>query len=145
MKSTKYILDNNVLSQMTSDQRNGVFVRDHRHIPSDVMYEARGYLEEALQTLEYSTSINVLKHIRDVMAFLPVTDTDLVDLYSNKGMADPAIIACALDAIERESDTLFKSTWVIVSEDTAINRTANLLGVEAISTVEFFERLSSSQ
>jgi hypothetical protein len=73
------------------------------------------------------------------MATVPVGNTELVDLYANKGSADPLLIACALDAIRQDADLLVAPIWVVVSNDKAVRATAEQLGVDTRTRAQFFD------
>ena len=70
-------------------------------------------------------------------------DTALLNLYSNKGAADPMIIACALDAMREAAALLFGPNWIIVSNDNAVRAKAGELGVESCTREEFLSRTKS--
>lgn len=141
-----YLLDNNVLGKISRRDRNGEFVRTLCRIPSEVLYEASGYPDIAtLAELEYPTTIKVLGILAEVMATVDVGDTSLVDLYHNRGNADPLLIACALDAQRASSKFLIGDDWVIVSDDHAVQTRATAFGVEFLTSASFLEVLRTAQ
>jgi len=133
----RYLVDNNALSQLTSAQRTSSLFRDCSRITSDVLYEARGYLEADLADLEYPLTPAVLTRLAEVMTTLQPGDTSLIDLYAGKGAADPVIVACALEARAFEDGTLFPDTWVIVTDDKAVDLTARKFGLEVLPSRDF--------
>jgi hypothetical protein len=133
-----YLLDNNALSHLTVAQRASEFFQECCRLPSEVIYEAKGYPDAAsFEDVEYPTTPNVLKHLGRVMTTVPANDTKLVNLYTNKGAADPLLIACALDAMEHAAELLWGPTWIIVSNDKAVQGKAAELGVQALTREEF--------
>jgi hypothetical protein len=138
MNEEKYLVDNNVLSHLSLAQRGSKFFRTRCRLPSEVLHEAEGYPDaKALKDVEYQTSASVLRFLRMVMATVPDDDIALVNLYANKGAADPMLVACALDAKQESASLLFGPTWVIVSNDKAVRAKATEFGVEACTREEF--------
>jgi hypothetical protein len=138
MKEELYLLDNNALSHLTRAQRASAFFHERCALPSEIIHEADGYPDAAsFKNVEYRTTANVLKHLGTVMATVSVDDTTLVNLYANKGAADPMLIACALDGMEEATAALWGPTWVIVSNDNAVRAKAAELGVESCTREEF--------
>lgn len=141
MNEVLYLLDNNVLSHLTQSQRASAFFHERCFLPSEIIHEAEGYLDTAsFKDVEYPTTANVLKHLYRVMASVPSDDTALVNLYANKGAADPMLIACALDGIEEAATLLWGPTWVVVSNDKAVQSKAVEFSVESCTRDEFFDR-----
>ena len=133
----QYLVDNNVLTKLSKDQRASAFFRSQCHIPSEVLYEARGFPDfDALSDREYHTSPGVLRQLVRVIETVAPTDTDLVDLYANQGNADPIIVACALDARYWVEYTLMPPTWSIVSDDGAVRARSAHFGIPVLTGVE---------
>lgn len=133
-----YLVDNNVLSHLSPPQRASRFFHDHCRVPREVIYEAGGLAKAKLpKDVEYPTTEQVLSILCEVMATVSTNDTTLVNLYANKGNADPMLIACALDAIRSEARLLFGPTWVIVSNDNAVRMKAQEFSVETRTREEF--------
>jgi hypothetical protein len=141
MNEELYLLDNNAISHLTQAQRSSAFFHDRCYLPSEIIHEAEGYPDVAsFKVAEYPTTANVLKHLGTVMTTVPADDTTLVNLYANKGAADPMLIACALDGMEEAAAHLWGPAWVVVSNDKAVRAKAAELGVEACTREEFFAR-----
>lgn len=139
MTDEMYLLDNNVLSHLSRAQRASTFFLERCRLPLEVLHEADGSPDiAALKQVGYATTARVLELLKDVMATVPESDTALVDLYANKGAADPLLIACALHASEEAAPLLWKPTWVVVSNDKAVRTKAAELGVTAYTREEFF-------
>lgn len=131
MSDVMYLLDNNVLSHLSPEQRASRFFRDQCRVPSEVIYEAGGLAEAKLpKEVEYPTTVRVLGILREIMATVPAGDTTLVNLYTNKGNADPLLIACALDAIRNDEQFLVRPIWLIVSNDKAVRAKADEFNIE---------------
>jgi len=141
MNEEMYLLDNNVLSHLTNAQLDSAYFHDRCYLPSEIIHEARGFRDSAaLRQVEYPTTARVLKHLGAVMATIPIDDTKLVDLYANKGAADPMLIACALDGMEEAATLLWGPTWIVVTNDKAVRAKALELGVEARTREDFFAK-----
>lgn len=141
MNEELYLLDNNVLSHLTQEQRASAFFHERCFLPSEIIHEAEGYPDAAsFKDVEYPTTANVLKHLCRVIASVPSEDTALVNLYANKGGADPMLIACALDGIEEAATLLWGPTWVVVSNDNAVRAKAAEFRVESRTREEFQAR-----
>lgn len=141
MNEEMYLLDNNVLSHLSYAQRSSTFFFDRCRIPSEVLHEAEDYPDvAAFKQIEYPTTGRVLEFLRQVMATVPESDTRLVNLYTNKGAADPLLVACALDGTHDASTYLFGPTWIIVSNDKAVRAKSEELGIEVCTRDEFASR-----
>ncbi|WP_285362921.1 hypothetical protein [Microbacterium sp. LMC-P-041] len=141
MNEELYLLDNNALSHLTRVQRASAFFHDRCSLPSEIIHEADGYPDAAsFPDVEYPTTASVLKHLGAVMATVPCDDSTLVNLYANKGAADPMLIACALDGMEEASTLLWGPTWVVVSNDKEVRAKAADVGVASCTREEFLAR-----
>lgn len=139
MTDEMYLLDNNVLSHLSRAQRASTFFLERCRLPLEVLHEAESYPDAAaLKQVGYPTTARVLELLRRVMATVPESDTSLVDLYANKGAADPLLIACALHAAEEAASLLWKPTWVVVSNDKAVRAKATEFSVKTYTREEFF-------
>ncbi|PZE24886.1 hypothetical protein [Curtobacterium sp. MCLR17_042] len=138
MMGTFYLLDNNVLTRLTQEQRSSAFVHEQCRLPSEVLHEARFLPDvDSLRALEYMTNEGVLLHLAAVLQRVPADDTTLIDLYANLGNADPLLLACALDALAEAELGLFGADWVVVSNDRAVVTLAGDLGVPTLSSEAF--------
>lgn len=134
----EYVIDNNTLSHLKRDQRASDYFREHCHIPSEVLYEARFFPDiEELEANEYSVTSRVLTTLIEVMATVPIADRKLVDLYANRGNADPLVVACAIDGQRKSDEGLFGPAWVVVSNDKAVQAKAAEFGIEVKTNIEF--------
>lgn len=142
MNKTYYVIDNNVLSKLSARQRASPFVRTRCRIPEEVLHEAEGMPDhEALSKLNYPVTTGVLELVRTVMTKLEPGNYKLIDLYKNKGNADPLLVATALDAMGPTADTLMPDTWKIITDDQGLKAMARLFSVETLSTKEFVRLL----
>lgn len=132
-----YLVDNNVLSRLTRPQRASRFLRERCVITRDVLYEARGFADELGDIQVRELSIPILERLKQIMVQIPSEDTSLVDLYDNKGSADPTIVATALVMAEEEAQTLFERRIILVSDDKAVKQLAVKLGIDLISESAF--------
>jgi hypothetical protein len=133
-----FLIDNNALSHLTRGQRDSQFFLEHCRIPTEVVHEAKGHPDwESFKAVEYPTTGKVLGALREVMASVPINDRTLVDLYANKGGADPVLVACALDGQRDTSEYLFGPSWAIVSNDKAVRAKAEEFGIETFTRDQF--------
>lgn len=134
---TRYLVDNNALIALKRDFVASAFFRAYCQVTTDVLREANEHPHLGqLKAAAYALTPDVLKQIRIVMASVEVGDTSLVDLYGNKGAADPGLIASALDAITAGKDALFSDDWVIVTNDGGVEKAAARHGVVTIKPEE---------
>lgn len=135
-----YVLDNNVLSHLSPAQRTSRFLSERCRVPSDVIHEAGGPSEAALpKEVEYPITVRLIGVLREIMATVIPGDMSLVDLYANKGTADPLLIACAVDAIRNDEQFLVRPTWVIVSDDKAVRAKASDFTIETRTREQFMD------
>ncbi len=137
MNERWYLVDNNVLSRLTAAQRTSEFFSENCRVSSEVLYEARDYVEESVADAELPTTAAVLRRLKEVMSAVDPGDTTLVDLYANKGAADPVMIAAAREEQAHENATLFPSAWVIVTDDKAVASTARRVGLKVMASPDF--------
>ena len=64
-----------------------------------------------------------------------------MDLYANKGSADPVLVATALDMADEEAQTLMPRPIVLVTEDKAVALTCQKLGVTTLGFDNFLQIL----
>ncbi len=138
-----YVIDNNALTFLGTAHRACAFFKQHCRIPSEVLHEADGFPDvEELRRLEYRTTPDMLVALVEVMASVPAEDRKLVDLYANRGNADPLVVACALNGQQRgEEGALFSLTWTVVSGDKAVQATARRFGLPVLTNEEFLALL----
>jgi hypothetical protein len=133
-----YLLDNNVVSHLSLQKLESAFFRERCNIPSEVLHEANGHRAmELLRAVEYRTTSYVLAALSEVLATVSPSDTSLIDLYADKGNADPLLIACALLETRKAELVLVKPLWFVVSNDKPVLAKAAVLGVAALSREEF--------
>lgn len=144
MSDFSYLIDSNALSKLTQEQRASDFFRENCRVPNEVLFEARWFPDiEGLRGNEFPTTGSVLEILIEVMKTVPIDDTTLVDLYANRGNADPLIVACAVDGMRANEWHLFGPTWVVVTNDTAVQAKAEEFGVEVLTGAEFAVVLGS--
>lgn len=142
----KYVVDTNTLSQIGKRRRATEFFLDNVALPEEVLREARAFPDiGSLRNLIYPTTSRVLDQLIRVMGTVPVDDTTLVNLYSNKGSADPLLVACALDGHARGSGLLDASEWVVVTDDGAVRAKANEFGLTSLTNNEFAALIDASE
>ncbi|MDO3397285.1 hypothetical protein QWJ41_16290 [Nocardioides sp. SOB44] len=143
---TRYLVDTNALSQLRRQRRASKFFRANAMIPSEVLHEADGFPDvEELAQIEYSTTPSVLRWLMTVMATVPPDDTDLINLYLNQGSADPLMVACALDARDRERQHLDPLEWAVVTDDKAVRAKAEEFKVRVLTYAQFADLIDRSE
>ncbi|KQS98740.1 hypothetical protein ASG23_13430 [Cellulomonas sp. Leaf395] len=79
------------------------------------------------------------------MATVPADDTALVDLYANRGNADPLVVACALNGQDEDSQYLDAPEWTVVTADNAVRAKAEEFGLRALSNAEFAALIDAAE
>ena len=134
----RFVIDTNTLSQLGRKRRASEFFLQNAVIPQEVLHEASGFPDiEELRPNLHPTSPRVLYWLRRVMASVPEHDTRLVDLYANRGNADPLVVACALEGQEHDNQLLISPDWIVVTADEAVRVKAGEFGLTVLSNLEF--------
>lgn len=145
MNQTFFLIDNNALSVLRRGRIQSKFFRQYCRVTTDVLREAREHPDySVLASVEYEVSPAVLAHMRTVMENIDVGDSSLVDLYSNKGMADPGLVAAARDAITAEDGKLFPDEWFIVTNDRAVAAVAAQHNIDSIPAADLAGRIDTA-
>ncbi|CAN7354262.1 hypothetical protein LJR045_002050 [Microbacterium sp. LjRoot45] len=142
MNETFYLVDNNVLGKLTPVQRATPFFTEHCRVPDEVMDEAGPARAAALRAVRYPTTGNVLRALQAVMATVEPGDITLVNLYRNKGGADPLLVASAIVEHQKVADMLIRPEWVIATDDDAVRRKAEEFGIRWMSSADLAGVLS---
>lgn len=133
----RYLLDNNALFDLTSEQRASSNFRNIVRVPTEVIHEAGDRARtERLDQLDYPTTASVLEHLKRVMATVEPNDRRLVDLFRYEGNADPLLVACALDANDVPAG-LLDVHWTVVTGDGAVRTKCDDFGVSWCSAATF--------
>jgi len=133
----RYVVDTNALIRLKSQRRANPSFLEQAVFPSEVLREAQGLPDiSTLRANVYPTTLSVLEWLMRVMATVTSSDRTLVDLYANKGGADPFVIACALDGRERDSVYLDAPEWIVVTNDDAVRDKAGEFGLRVVSSAE---------
>ncbi|CAN5175838.1 hypothetical protein BH11ACT3_BH11ACT3_02040 [soil metagenome] len=137
MSDASYLVDNNALNTLTRRRVETKFFAAHCRITSDVLWEARGRAEQAeLSNVTLAVEPAVFTELRRVMGTVAVGDVRLVDLFRNKGSADPGLIATILLSDEAEDGMLLRTNWILVTDDGAVAEKAAALGVKTWPSVK---------
>ena len=123
MNRTFYLVDNNALIRPGANgsrSSSRPTARHHRRAPRGTRASRPG--TPCAGRIPVTPA--VLDRVRPVMRTVEVGDIGLVDLYGNKGTADPGLIASALDALAADEGKLFPDAWVIVTNDRAVEASA---------------------
>lgn len=121
------------------------FFSNYCRVTADVLWEAKGHPQQVvLLNVANEASPTLLEQVRAVMATVKTGDTALVDLYKNKGTADPGLIAAVLDAITADEGLLFRDTWVLVTNDHAVEEKAAEFSIATIKPVELVKLIDTS-
>ncbi|MBV0896097.1 hypothetical protein [Microbacterium sp. NC79] len=134
----RFVIDTNALSQLGRKRRSSEFFLEQSVIPEEVLYEATGFPDiAALRDNMHPTTPRVLFWLAGVMATVPADDTRVVDLYANRGNADPIVVACALEGQEHDNQSLLSPDWLVVTADEAVRRKAQEFGLTVLSNSAF--------
>lgn len=145
MNRTIYLVDNNALIALTRRRVKTEFFAEHCRITADVLHEASEHSEwRRLAAVAEATTSEVLEQVRVVMADVAVGDTELVDLYANKGAADPGLIATVLARAAAQGEYLFPDEWVIVTLDRAVQDAAKRHGVRTMRPGELADLIDAA-
>lgn len=139
MSTTKYLVDNNALNFLSARHRSTDYFKGNCRVPEEVAHEAGARRAELLAPLTVPMSARILNEVATVMKTVPVGDKSLVDLYGNKGAADPILVATALVLNSPKKPTLFDDEWVIVTHDGAVRDKANEFNIRAMMPAELAE------
>lgn len=136
MNTTKYLVDNNALMFLGAKRRSSDSFAENCRVPEEVAHEAGSRRAELLAPLTVPMSARILEEVVAVMKTVPIGDKALLDLYGNKGAADPILLATALVLNSPERPSLFDDEWVIVTNDGGVNEKAKEFGVRTMSPAE---------
>lgn len=139
MTTQIYVLDTNIISRLSKDELSAPFLFEYCRIPSEVIYETRLHPNiEHLKTIQHPTTIESLHAVAEIMSTLDPKDRRLVDLFDNKGGADPFLIAAAIVEQRNSESQLFPAEqWTVVTNDRAVAETAAKFNVPTISRDQF--------
>lgn len=127
MSGNKYLIDNNALGPL-GDKKETPFFAENCRVPAEVAYESRRARHaKLLEPLTIEMTPAMLAELAGVMKTVTVGHTGLIDLYDNKGAADPILVAmaCVLN-----SEDLFADNWVIVTKDKEVIAKAKEFGID---------------
>lgn len=145
MNETRYLVDNNALIAIKGERIKTQFFLDHCSITEDVLREAAERPERSeLESVVIRTSPSFLGWLRRVMESVDAESVELVDLYKNKGSADPGLVAAVLDANELDADKFFADEWVIVTDDQAVRTKSSEFGLSTMSAGDLAEIIDAS-
>jgi len=134
----RFVIDTNALSQLGRQRRASKFFLENAVIPDEVMHEASGFPDiAALRDNVHPSTPRMLHWLSRIMVSVPVGDTTLVDLYANRGNADPLVVACALEGQEHDNQLLLSPEWVVVTADEAVRNKAQEFRLKVLSNSEF--------
>lgn len=130
MMDYKYLVDNNALIAIGTTRWRTAFFRQQCLITEDVAHEAR-YRARSLPTdVIVPVTPAILGQVPRIMRTVVPGDTRLLDLYGNKGAADPVLVATAFVLQSQESQSLVGDTLVVVTRDDAVTEKAKEFGIE---------------
>lgn len=147
MSDATYLVDNNALNTLTRSRIESEFFRTNCRITSDVLWEARGRDEQlTLADVTLNLEPGVFVELRRVMASVAIGDVRLVNLFKNKGSADPGLLAAIVhsNAKEEEDGMLLRTSWVLVTDDGAVGDKAAELGITRWPSVRLRSLIDAS-
>ncbi len=138
---TMYLIDNNALGAL-GDRKKSTYFREHCRVPAEVAHESRRAKHaKLLEPLTIEVTPAVLGQLADVMKTVPVGHTKLIDLFNNKGTADPILVATA---IVLSTENLFADTWVIVTQDKEVSAKAKEFFIDTMTTKELVDIIDAA-
>lgn len=141
-----YLLDNNVVSHLSRRDLGSALFTERCRVPSEVLHEARGNRHRGLlDAVEYRTDAAVLGALVDVLRTVSPSDTKLLDLYANKGNADPILVACGLVESRKSALMLVQPLWYVVSNDSHVRTRAEALGLRSMTRESFLTLVRGQQ
>lgn len=145
MNETKYLVDNNALIRLRRERVRTAFFDNYCSVTADVLLEADEHPEKAaLAKKAADITPDFLGQLRAVMATVTVGDTSLVNLYKNKGAADPGLIAFILEESAINDGKLFCDHWVLVTNDHAVADKAAEFNVDTVNSSELAALIDAS-
>lgn len=139
-------MDNNALATLKSVRIGSDFFRNHCCVSADVLREAEGHPEtQALESNVLPVTPEVIEQLRRVMHSVAIGDTRLVDLYKNKGAADPSLVASLLDARAEGEGQFLPDVWVLVSNDQAVLDKATEFDFATLSPAGLADLIDAAQ
>jgi hypothetical protein len=141
----RYVLDTNTLIQIGGRRRASDYFKDNVVLSEAVLLEAADFPDiDKLKMLVHPTTSQVLQWLVRVMSTVPAGDMRLVNLYRNKGGADPLLIACALDGQSTDRAFLDPPEWIVVTADDAVRHNAEKFKLRCLSNAEFAAIIDAS-
>jgi len=128
----KYLVDNNALVSIGTKRWKTIFFREHCLIAADVAHEARYRAHSFPADVIVPVTPAILSQVARIMKTVLPGDTRLLDLYGNKGAADPVLVATAVVLQAEESELLVGDTLVIVTRDEAVGEKAKEFDIETV-------------
>ncbi len=133
----KYLLDTVAISKLNRLELESSFLRDDCKIPEEVLYECRDFKHvKLLNSLVIPVTIELISTAQTVILGLD-DDDKIIDLYNNEGNGDIILLATALHEMSKNGIQLFKTNWVIVTDDRLLTERAREFSIDSISSKEF--------
>lgn len=134
MMGTVYVVDNNALSAIGGKRVRSREFAKYCKVPQEVTHEAgRRRYRAALEQIEVRVTPEILDKLIEVMTHIEPGDFGVVDLYLNKGGADPVVIATALRLQELENAKLGPDRLVVATNDLRLRQLAQECGLVWVS------------
>ena len=146
MNEAKYLVDNNALLFLGRERIRSEFFHEFCRITADVLFEAKEHPDrDILAHAALEVTASTLDELRAVMSFETPGDVALVDLYKNKGAADPGLIATIRDAMRADVGKFFADEWTLVTSDKAVIDRAQQLHLSTATPAELADRIDRSK
>ncbi len=134
MMGTVYVVDNNALSVLGGKRVRSREFAKYCKVPQEVIHETGGRrYRTALEHVEVKVTPEILEKLIEVMTRIRPGDFGLVDLYLDKGGADPVVIATALYLQELENAKIGPDRLVIATNDARVRQLAQESGLDWVS------------
>lgn len=145
MMDRKYLVDNNALVSIGTKRRKTAFFREHCLVTEDVAHEARFRARSLHADQIVRVTPAILGQVRMIMKTVVPGDMRLLNLYGNKGTADPVLVATAVVLQREESEALVGDTLLIVTRDDAVTEKAKEFGIETATPDELATLIDAAE
>ena len=130
MMDHTYLVDSNALVSIGTRRWQTAFFQSRCLITEDVAYEVLHRARYLPADVIVPMTPAILGQIPEMMRTITAGDTRLLDLYGNKGAADPVLVATAVVLQAEQSQYLDGDTVVVVTRDSAVSEKAVEFGIK---------------
>lgn len=134
---TKYLLDAVSIRKLSTDILKLDFIKANCIIPEEILYEVNSdKKKELLLPFSEKPTTQLIIMTENLLDNIGINNK-VLDLYNNEGNGDIILIATILCKKDEQALTMFKTNWVLVTDDNELIKLATTKKIECISTEEF--------